>query len=176
MTRCLALAAVIAGLIAPASAAAQLTAYDYGLRHVAPATHAGADVLLRAAFPVADAYWASLGRPLLCPVDLYLFDGRGVEARAPGRPSCIVWVERRYRNDAWELINNRHAPRLFRLDMLQAVCGTAAHERGRNLGLSGNYEIAGGIMRPRSALRVIPEPCVTWANQVLPRHGGALRL
>jgi hypothetical protein len=171
VTRRLAAAAVLVVMLAaPAPVAAQTTAYSYGLRNVAPATTAGADRLLRAAFTAADARWKAAGRPLPCPVDLYLYDADDhTDMRAPDRErSCLVFVDRHYRDHVWKVANNPREHRNARLDELEALCAAAVHDRGHNLGLLDLTDAPANIMQSESSNRVIPARCQRWAARTLP--------
>lgn len=129
--------------------------------HPAPASHAGADTLLRGALRVADTYWAAQGTPVPCGPDLWLytrFDKRPARAEQPG---CRLWVEREYRDQVWATVNDPGIRVRYRRWEAHRLCGLMVHERGHNLGRG--HAVAGSSVMFEGWDRAVPAVCWAWA-------------
>lgn len=126
----------------------------------APATHAGADVLLRAALAAVDA-----SQPTVCEADLYVYTATEGEAARGQMFGCRISFDRGYRNNQWAIVTDPSTARAERVEAAADVCGAAAHERGHNRGLT---HTATGLMAPVLLPSAYPAACWRWAATVVP--------
>lgn len=136
------------------------------LVNVAPASYAGADVMLRAALVTADGRNVVLHGPDPCAAELYVYDADDGSAAFGAMPGCAVYVDRAHRDAWWSQVNDRNSTTTDRRDVLVQVCGVLAHERLHNRGFGHSEH---GIMAP--VLTTKSPTCVRWARSYLRTKG-----
>lgn len=148
----------------PAPAAAPADPIPPPMLNVAPASYAGADVLLRAALVVVDADVGAF-----CPAELYVFDEADPVSAARGdTPGCGVYYRRGERNTWWWVWTDAYRSHAERVDAAAYVCATLEHERLHNQGFT---HTATGLMARRPIQPVdYPAACVTWARAITPER------
>lgn len=155
---------VTVGVAAPPPAPVAPDPIPPPMLNVAPASYAGADVLLRAALVVVDADVGAF-----CPAELYVYDEADPVSAARGdTPGCRVYYRRGERNTWWWVWTDPARSHAERVDAAAYVCATLEHERLHNQGF--NHTATGLMARAPIQPVDYPAACTTWARAITPER------